>query len=339
MPGVNSQEAINSYVAFFKEVAWSTYPVSAATGATAMEFLSCSFKAEIEKKKLDTIGKRGFTKQVPLSKSVAGTLEGYLHPHESVLPIAVALGGGIVSSAATTGVYVHSVSAAQNTFTSPSSLSFNMKKGETPFAFVGGKVDKLTITAEIDEAVKVSYDMIFKDNTTTVTDIQTSLSISTVLPFTFVQGVFRYANTEANAATTTSEEPIQGFELSVMNNLVGEGDARQLGTNLLGVLPATRREIEFKASQRFDTLTTYNRFLQNTVGSIELKFTGETITTGSAYLMTIRLPKVFSKNADPEIGGADEIIKTEIEYDVVYDTTSSAGRDIGITFQNDVASY
>lgn len=338
--GDDAKPAVNSYLAAIREATWGTYPSTAGTNTVAMEFLSCSFKTDIKSEKLDTFGFRGMTKSVQLERAVSGSLEGYLHPYESPLLFGVALGGGIVS-ASLSGGFLHSISVGNITDTSPTAISFNYKKGDHVFNYVGGRIDTLKITAAVGEVAKVSYDMIFKDSTVGATNIAANLSYSASLPFTFVQGVYRYSTTETLAATTTAQQYIQGFELTVKNNLKGDKDARALGTALLTVLPATRREVEFKVKQRFDTTTTYNSFIQGTTGSVELVFTGALFTSTSLATenCTIRLPKVIHRTGDTEVSGSNEILATEITFDCLVDTLTSAGREIGVTFQNNVGSY
>lgn len=336
--GDSSQQGVNSYLTVFREATWGTYPATAATNGTAIEFLSCNFVTNIDTQKLDTMGNRGHTKRVTLGRNVTGTLEMHLHPVESTLLLGVVMGGGIASSSLT-GAYTHSISVGNVTDTAPTAVSFNFKKGATVFNYVGGRVNTLKIAATVGEVVKMSCDMVFKDSTIGATDITANNSYTSVLPFTFVNGVFRYNSTEVNAATTTSQEAITGFELTVNNNLKSDADARQLGSALLSVLPPTRRTVELKVTQRFDTTTTYNRFIQATQGSVELRFTGDSITSEHSNQMTIRLPKVFNKTGDTQVAGSGEILKTEIEYDVIVDTTTSAGREIGITVINNVGSY
>lgn len=339
MPGSSYQAAIESYAAFFKESTFGTYPATAATGATFIEFMSNSFKTEIESKKLETLGHRSFVKRVQLNKNVSGALETYLHPIESVVPLANALGGPLVSSSLT-GAYTHSISAGHmNTTTAINSLSFNVQKGETAFEYVGGRVNTMKITAKINEPVSVSYEIIFKDSTQGAFGIGSSMTLSTTLPFTFANGVFRYAATEAAAATTTAEEPVIGFELSINNQLVTDETGRQLGSNVLSVLPPTRKVVELTTTQRFDTTTAYSRFIQATQGAIELKFTGAAITAEHNNAMTIRLPKVYNNTPDPELGSPSEILVSEMTWDVVADTGTTAGKEIGVTVINNVASY
>ena len=327
-----------TYVTMFKETTYGTYPVTVGTGAAWLEPISVSFKTEIKSEKLETLGNRGFTKRVMLDKTVSGGLEQYLHPQESPLLFAVAMGKGIVSSSISGG-FLHSLSSGDFD-TTPSSLSFNVKKGDLmTFGYTGGRVNSLKLSGKVGEPVKVSYDFIFKDSTTGVSDLSGVMSLSSVLPYIYTGGVYRYTSTEASL-TSTVEEKILGFELEINNNLKADADSRQLGQNTIAVLPATKREVKFKISQRFDTTTTYDRFTQGTVGAAELIFTGDAISTPVYHLMTVRLPKLYYNSLDTAVGSASDILKAEINFDVLVDTpNTSTGRDVGITFQNNIATY
>lgn len=338
--GSDAKVGVDSYVALSKEGTFGTY----ASATTAVEAISCSFITEIESKKLDGIGyNRGFSHRVTLGKSVAGAIESYLHPQESVLMIAAALGGPLVSTVGnTTTVYSHSITAGNfNTTTAIKQLSFNVRKGDThTWRYTGGRVNSMKLNAKVGEPIMLSAEFVFKDSTQQSDDISAILSISSVNPFTFANGVFRYATTEVLAATTTSVEPIQEFELSIKNNIKSDQSARSLGTITVDVLPVTRREVELKINNRFDTTTTYNRFIQATQGSVELFLQGAAIDASNFYEMTIRLPKVYAKTGDTEISGAQDVLTTEISYDVILDNPStSTGKDIGITFKNNVTAY
>lgn len=337
--GQGYEMGVVSYVAMFKETTFGTFPADGATGASTMEPLSVGFKTEIASQKLETISRnRGATKRVQLDKTVGGTLEQYLHPEESVLPIAVALGGGI-ASASLSGGFVHSLTAG-NFDTSPASLSFQVRKGATNhWQYMGGRVNSLVISANVGEPVKVSYEFMFQDSTQAGTDIASSLSISSVLPFTYVQGAYRYAGTEASI-TSTAIEYIQSFELTINNNIKNDASARAIGSNIPQVLAPTNRSIEFKMNQRFDTLTAWNRFVDNTQGAIELFFEGQSVSSKQNFTCQIRMPKVFMNTPDPEISGPGDIISSEIVFDVLVDNPStSTGKDIGFTFINSTASY
>lgn len=337
--GQGAQTGVKSYVALFIESTFGTFPATAATGASTIEPLTIGFKTDIESTKLDAISRnRGFTKRVQMNKNVAGPLEQYLHPTESPILLALGLGGGLVTSSLT-GAYTHSISAGEFSATI-NSLAFQVRKGDTHhWQYSGGRINSLKISAAVGEPVKCSYDFIFKDSTQTGSDISGSLSISSILPFTYVDGVYRHADTEASL-TSTVEEHITAFELDVNNNLVSDASVRKLGSNVLQVLPPTRREVSFKITQRFDTTSAWSRFVGNSVGSAELIFTGASITSEHNHNCTIRLPKIYYRTPDVEVGGANEILSSDIEFDVLVDHPStSTGRDIGITIINNVASY
>ena len=337
--GNDAELGVNSYVAFWKETTWGVFPATGSTNASTMEPLTIGFKTEITNQKLETISRnRGFTKRVQLDKMVAGSLEQFLHPEESVLPLAVAMGGGIVSGSLSGG-FIHSLSSG-NFDTDAASLSFQVRKGLTHhWQYTGGRVNNCVITANVGEPVKVAYEFMFKDSTQTGSDISGDLSISATLPFTYVQGNYRYADTEASL-TSTAIECITGFELAINNNLKNDATARCIGSNVLAVLPPTRRAIEFKITQRFDTLTAWNRFINNDQGSIDLFFEGQSVSAKQNFTCQITLPKVHVNTPDPEVTGPNDILTPEITFDVLVDNPmTSTGRDIGISIINSTASY
>jgi hypothetical protein len=338
--GSSATPPIPSYIAFSKEASFGTL----ASATTAVEAISCSIGVKYKQDRLKTIGpNRGYSKRVQLDKDVVGSIEAYLHPIESVLPVAVALGGGIASSVtAVAGVYTHSITAG-NFDTVPSSLSFNIRKGPTFCQqYNGGRVNELKISGAVGEPLKASYAMLFKDNTTGV-DCSAILSVSSALPFTFVGGSFRYDATEGSL-TSSVAEPIQGFELVVNNNIADGAESRELGTDIRTVLQPTRRDVSLSITQRFDTTTAFNRMIQATQGAVELYFRGQLLTTSGSvtkyYECIVRLPKVYHAEGDPKIGGDEAILSIETALDVVVDNpNTTTGKDIGITFQNQIASY
>lgn len=340
--GAGGQTGVKSYVALFKETSLASMNWASTTGqAITIEPLSVGFKTEIETIKLDTISaNRGYTKRIQMNKSVGGTLEHYLHPTESPLLLAVSLGGGIASSAGSTGVFIHSISAGQFDTTIPSLAALVRKGDTTHWQYKGGRVNSMKITGAIGESVKCSYDFVFVESSQAGSDITSSLTVSTILPFTYVDGAFRYHDVEASIATTTVEEHITGFELTVNNNLVTDANARSLGTNTVVVLPPGRRDIEFKITQRFDTTTAWARFTSDTAGVVELNFEGASLSSSKNLQCQIRMPKVYYKSPDFELGSPADMLMQEINFDVLVDyPMTTTGRDIGITILNAVTSY
>lgn len=336
--GDSAESSIRSYIAYGKETTYGTY----ASATTSIEALSCSFRTDIDSIKLESFGttSRNFTKRVQTDKKVGGTLEQYLHPIESVLLFSNALGGPLVTTSLTSAA-THSLSSGNfDTSTAILGLSFNERKGSNSnhvFRYSGGRVNSLAISAEVGQPVKLSAEIMFMDSTLGSDDISATLSISSVAPFIYHQGVYRYQATEAAAQTTTAEERIQSFEMTINNNLE---EGRELGRQTLRTLPPKRQDIELTINQRWDTTTTYNRFIQATQGSIEFVFTGQSISAEHNNKLTIRLPKVFQNSSDPEIGGPDELLNSEISFDVLNDNpNTTTGKAIGVTFINAITTY
>lgn len=335
--GDGAKATVHSYVALSRETTYGTY----ASATTAVECLSLGFRTDIKSEKIPALSRsRDYVRRVQLEKEVKGSLEQYAHSRESVLLFGNALGGPLVTTSLTGG-YIHSISAGNfDTSTAILGLSFNVRKGDTHvWRYLGGKVNTLKLSAEVGAPIKVSYDFIFADSTQLSDDISATLSYSSILPFTFVGGEFRYSNSETAAGTSTVAEPIQGFELTINNNLKDK-EGRKLGSRIIGVLPATRREIELTITQRWDTTTTWTRFIQATQGSVELVMTGDALTGATnSSLFKIRMPQVFNNSPEPELKSDGDILSSEISFDVMADPSATTQRAIGLTVQNGVATY
>ena len=97
---------------------------------------------------------------------------------------------------------------------------------------------------------------------------------------------------------------------------------------------------ELSCTVRFDTTTAYDAMIAGTELSAEFQFTGDTIT-GSLAREGIKLqfPSVFIKEAgDPEIGGPDEVLTSEIVFDVLMDDSSAAGYAVKAIVTNNNAT-
>lgn len=314
--GDQAQAAIRSYIAYGKESTFGTY----ASVSVAVEAISCNFRVDKESMKLETLNKaRDFSKRVQTNQNVTGTLETYLHPVESILLFATAMGGGI-STSSQSGVSIHTITAG-NFDTSPSSVCFNIRKGASGthvWEYSGGRPAVVTLSAEIGEPIKMAVEMVFKDGTLGSNDIGANLSVSSLAPFVFHQGQYIYA-AGTSSLTTTNAEPIQSFELVIDNGIISDASARQLGSQQPSVLPATQRDIQLTITQRWDTTTNFLRFTSATEGSIRLQFTGSQITStvSNTYLWQLDMPKCLMNSPDPELSGAGDILESEITFDII----------------------
>lgn len=331
--------AANSYFAAFKEGSFgSVTGLTAATNATAFEPTSWGIKQEIEPLMLDSMANnRGMVIRAQGNKTVAGTMEQWLHAEESAIFLIMAMGGAVVSAAGSSGSNTHSITAGNMDATLPG-ISIKASKGGKGFVrYYGGRVNQLTISGNIGEPIKMSADMIFQDSTMIGSgDISANLSLSTIAPFIFTGGNFIYA-ASTGSLTTTNKEFTEAFELTINNNLE---EARALGQNTVVSLPPKRREIGLKITQRFDTLSAYNRFIAATFSAVRLQMDGASLTSDDNRLLQIDMPKVYVNSPDPTLDAAGDIIRQEFEMDVVIDTPlTTTGKDIAMTLMNSVADY
>ena len=94
-------------------------------------------------------------------------------------------------------------------------------------------------------------------------------------------------------------------------------------------------------SLRFDTLTAYNAMLNGTQYALELEFLGDTMSGGVIPEgLKLQFPKVYiNEPGDPEIGGPDEILVSEVSLHILEDRSSSSGYAVKALLTNDIANY
>ena len=330
---------VRSAIAVRPEATYGTFAVT-TTSLNCYAPTSIGIQSSYETEKLDELtGGRGYARQVQKDKSVTGGIEGYLHPEES-LPFLINAMGGRYTFNSLTSAGDHSITTG-NFSASDTVVSISMwaQKGEQHFwRYAGGVINSLKIRASINEPVKMSAEFVFQESSISTADTAMALvlSISSARPFIYVDGVYRYDATEGSL-TSSVNEPIQSFELEINNNLITDAQARQLGTRILSrIPPSPRRDVTLKISQRFDTTTTYGRMVDNTAGAVSLFFRGESISAEFFKDLTIFLPNVRMKNTEPLVEGANEVLKSEIELDVLISGNpgTSTSREIGMTVRN-----
>ena len=328
--------AVLSTIAYRQESTYGTDAVT-TTALQCLEPISIGFKTEIETKKLESLGvNRGYNRQVQLNKSVGGTLETYMHAEESSRFLINAMGGNYTFTSLT-AAGTHSISAGNLTSTDTlTSFTFAVRKGNAhSYRYTGGVINSLKMSASVGEEVKFSADFVFQDSTIGTADLSGSLSISSVAPLVYVDGTYRYDATEGSL-TSSVAEAIQSFELEINNNLLTDEKNRQLGTRIIsGRPPALKREVNFKIMQRYDTTTTFNRFIQNTTGAAQLRFVGASISAEYNRELLVTMPNVRMRNTEPALEGQDSVIQSEIEFDVLISGgATTTAREIGMTLQN-----
>jgi hypothetical protein len=346
--GQNANVGFSSYLAVGRELTFKTYNTCTA----GLDFVSSSLKTVQEHKVIEAVsGKRTYSDQIPTSKMVEGEVEFYMGADSDASQYLLqnAMGGGAITTATATGETVGGL-AFQHTYSlnnfdaTYSSLCLNHRKGDSTngkiFEYSGGRVNELTLTGEVDEALLCNAAMIFVDSTNTTNNVSSVLSSSGQSPMSFANMRLSIESTFASL-TASAFWYVQSFELGITNNLKSDSESRRIGSNLLDVLPAGIAQFNFTFSMRFDTLTAYNAMLNDSQYSAQLAFQGASITGSTLRSQVLlNLPRIYISDAgDPEIGGPDEILVSEVNALVLRDDTSATGYAIQAVVRNGTSSY
>lgn len=316
------------------------------TAGAFIEFNSESIKSEREEIKLPSINTtRDFHKRLIGNEAIAGSIEADLNANNDgiINIIKQAMGGSVttiahVSSAA---AFTHTLITGDMENNSSSgtehmqSLSIGVRKGSAnTFQIAGCRVNTLNIKAEVGSQAVMTAEIIGQSVTNHTSIGAAAISFNNDLPVNFT-GVT--INTGATTASLT-EEFFTAFELEIGNNL--DGDQRALGSrNIIapGAFPG-KRDITLKLTQRFDTLTAHDRFLENSLTSVSITLdNGQTMTGASVTnSIVISLPQCFWNSNTPEVGD-NGVLVHEIEVSSIFDST--AAYSVQMTVNNGTATY
>jgi hypothetical protein len=302
----------------------TTYGVM-KTSTVIMEFLSESMKQNREENKLEIIrGQRDYIKRIIGVETVEGSLEAYLNVAEDALCYIMkqALGGTATRATVVLGSYDHTFNLGTmegnkgtSTATDVKGLSIAVERGDSDkvFNYVGCRVNNLTIKGELGQPCVISADFIGKTMSSSAT--LPTLSYSNVLPINFTGVQVNTGDSIGNVAI----EYFQSFEFSLNNNI--DGEQRYFGSRTVSHAPPIRREMTLSLTQRYDTTTAYDRFLNNTMTAIQIVLdSGVTITAGgTTYAMYIDLPECYYNSNQPEVGDTGPL-NVEFECAALYNT-------------------
>lgn len=336
-----------SYLAVGRETTFGTYDTCTAS----LPMLSMSLKTIKDNKMLEEIDRsRTYVKRIGLGKVVEGSCEFYAAPEAPAFGylLQTAFGGTVTSATAagdTTGAsaieHVFAVGALDQSY---SSLCLNLRKGPSGtgkvFQYSGVRVDTLSFTAELDEALKVSAALVCKDSTVTSNDVESALTVTTYNCLSFADGRVSVESSFASL-TSTSFWHVQSVSFEMANSLKKDTESRRIGSDVLDVLPSGILTNTLTMTVRFDTTTAFDAMIAGTTLSAQLVFQGPTIS-GSTLReeLKINFPRIYVKEAgDPEIGGPDEILTSEITFDVARDASSATGYAVQATLRNSIASF
>lgn len=346
--GQNANVGFSSYLCVGRETTFKTYNTCTA----GLDFLSASLKTNQEQKVIEAIStNRTYADRISLSKVVEGDVEFYMGADSDASQYILqnAFGGGVISSATATGdttgsgVFEHTYSL-NNFDATYSSLCLNHRKGDSTngkiFEYSGCRVNELTLSGEVDEALKCSASLICVDSSQTTNNVSTNLTATGQTPLSFSNMRLSVETTFASL-TTSAFWHVQSFEFGINNSLKADSDSRRIGSSILDVLPPGVAQFTFNFSMRFDTLTAYNAMLNETQLSAQIACQGPTLTGSNLrQQVLINMPRIYINDAgDPEVGGPDEILKSEITATVLRDDSTSTGYAVKALVKNKTSSY
>jgi len=345
--GQNANVGLFSYVALGRETTFKTFN----TATAGIDFLSFSMKTLKETKVIEQITtSRTYQDAIGLSKVLEGEMEFYAAADNDACQYIIhnAMGGGTVSTATATGdttgagVLEHTFSV-NNFDTTYSSLCITARKGDSTngktFGYNGVRVGEISFSGEIDEALMVAASLVGVDSTTSVTDVSALFPAVVQTPLSF-EGMRLSIDSTFASLTASAFWHVQSFEFGINNNLKTDSDSRRLGSDILDVIPPGIAQFTFDFSMRFDTLTAYSAMLNQTRLAAQLSFQGATYSGSTVRReIAIDMPYILINDAgDPEIGGPDEILKSEVSCIVLRDPTSG-GYAAKIRTKNKTTSY
>lgn len=323
-----------------EEATYNTF----VTATSFFEFNSEGFMLTEEELKLDQINStRDYSKRLKGNKDVAGSIECDLNVAQdsNVLILKHAMGGTVSSATITaSGAYEHTInpgdmeSNAGSGGSNTPGLSFTVRRGASSssnnvWTHSGGRINTLSIKGEVGSPVNVTAEIIAAG--TSVTSTSPAISFTEVMPLNFTGVTVQTGDSITNVTT----EYFTAFEFTLNNNLSPQ---RNLGNAEIDRLPAQRREVMLKLTQRFDTTTAYDRFIQNTMTAISIVCdSGQTIgAIATTYALTIKVPKGYYNSNQPQVGDTDALTH-EIEMSGLYD--SDAGNSVQMLVRNATANY
>jgi len=330
MVGANAIMSMFSYVALGRETVLGTQ----VTATSSMDFISCGFKTSKDSKILEELTRtRTYANRISLGKKIEGEIESYYYPTESAANWLMqnAFGGSVTAATVSAGAsYTHEFLVGDIEAQTYKSLSVGVRKGDATtgkvFTYSGVRVNEFGLTGEMEEALKCNFGLIGMDATAGVDQSSVFTMTADKDALSFVGGRFSVEGTVASL-TTSSFWHVQSVGFKLSNGLKADNDSRRIGSDVLSVLPVGIAKIELTTKMRFDTTTAYDAMLSGAAMSAEFEFLGSTLA-GSATRRGIKLifPKIYIKDAgDPEIGGPEEVLMSEVSFDVLRDASSTGG--------------
>lgn len=239
----------------------------------------------------------------PAGDKVEGSFSMIVKPDNIGLLLSAALGA---ESAATvvggkSTIYDHSFSCiVGGTSTSLPKLTIVVDRKATVKAFVGCKIDSMTLTAAINDYLRAEFQIRGRHEEA---GTLASLNYSTKRAFQFVDGTITVDGSPVADVTD--------FKLSVKNNLENDVHTMDSSTYMQEIEPQKREitaDLEVLYSSASDTAFRANAFSDGSTIALVCAFTStESAGESEYYTLTLSIPLGYVTTADPAVGGPERI--------------------------------
>ncbi|NNG10217.1 MAG: hypothetical protein HKM92_08585 [Arenibacter sp.] len=349
MIGQGNNEGMYSYLAFGRQTALSAFITAPSA---VLEFMSAGLKGNQGKKTIEQVERRRVhAKRVPMGKVIEGEVEGYFFPDNTACAwIMQNAFGGAITSATTTGesaggdAFTHTQKIGNVLEQTYSALTILARKGDSltgkTFRYDGMRVGEWGLSAELDDALKFTTSFMGRDFTGGATDNVANLTTAAWECLNFIDGRISVEGTAASL-TSSSYWHVQSMNFAVGNSLKSGNESRRIGSDLLDVLPPGMASPSLNVTMRFDTTTAIDAMRDNSTLAAEFEFQGPTMTGSNQRIgLKIDMPKIAIEDAgDPEIGGPDEQLVSEVSFTIYHDDSSAGGYSVKSELTNLIANY
>lgn len=339
-----------SYVAVGRETTLGTYNTCTAL----LPFLSFGLATKRDNKIIQQIERsRTYSQRTRQMKMVEGPAEFYFQPQLDACAFILQNAFiGTVTSATATGetVGAGASSAMDHTFNigdnyqSFPSLCINHRKGGPTvgkvFQYHGVRVNEINFAADINDSLRCSVGFVGIDSTQVANDVQTTTMQTATALLSFIDGRVSVEGTLASL-TSSSFWHVQSAEWGWNNNLKNDTGSGRIGSDVLTVLPPGMATFNLKCKLRFDTTTAFDAMIASTKLSVQLDFQGPTMS-GSSIRQKLRFtfPVTYVKDSpEPTIGGPNEILTSEVTFDVLRQDDTTAGYAVQAVLTNQKGTY
>lgn len=336
-----------SYLGIGRETILGTY----STAPAYLPFLSASLKTLKEIKILEEVThSRTMGSHISLSKVIEGDVEFYFYPQDTAAGFILqnAMGGTITTATATGETvggnaltHTFEIGAMDQSFPS---LCINHRKGPSTtgrvFEYSGVRVNELGFSGAIDEPLKSSMALVCMDSSQTSNDIEAALIQSNNSPLSFTNGRFSLENS-FGSLTSSSFWHVQSIEFSMKNSLKSDSESRRIGTDILDDLSPGMATHDLLVTMRFNTTTAHDAMISATKLFAEFEFTGPTMA-GSIIREGIKFQFQnlrVTDPGDPEVGGPDGLLTSEVAFVVLRDKSSVGGYAVRGEMTNLITGY